>query len=104
MSESFAMCPYNDCINKDNCIRYKDIASPYYCLINYKQICNDNNGYQWIVKKDKNISIKKLSDIPKVEEVNTDNTEIGENNINETNITQNIQQEESKDKASDSSE
>lgn len=98
MSESFAMCSHNDCINKYNCIRYKDIPSPYYCLLNYKQICNDDNNYQWIIKRDENIEIKKLSDIPKVEnDINNTNNE-GENNSND------IQQNQEEKKEAESNE
>lgn len=50
------ICKNNECINKDNCERFttKD-GEP----LEFKNICNEQNNYQWIMQLNKDLEVKK---------------------------------------------
>lgn len=44
---TLATCQNESCVNKDDCKRY----STEEAVINFANICYEENGYEWLVKK-----------------------------------------------------
>lgn len=43
---NYALCT-NRCSKSKNCLRYINRNSNEKAIINFKQVCNKNNNYQW---------------------------------------------------------
>ena len=46
---SYALCECK-CRKSKNCLRYINRKSGQKAIINFKQVCNANNGYKWLYK------------------------------------------------------
>jgi hypothetical protein len=46
-----SMCQFSECEKKDTCYRYKaEPNSQYQSYMEFQNICNEKNGYQWYWK------------------------------------------------------
>lgn len=42
-----SMCKYEQCPKKDTCYRYKAEPDHYQSYMEFQNICNEKNNYQW---------------------------------------------------------
>lgn len=49
-------CEHSECIHRDECYRYTESKG---VVIEFKNICNEENGYERLMKINKDVEVKK---------------------------------------------